>query len=106
MSQRTILPANTASMNGNTPHLKDAGAKHEKLPRRGRRQHGRNHDGEEFLLLKAQAQFFEADAVDALEQEQLAAGAAQAIGQQAADRRAQTTASMQQTTKWLLLFQM
>ena len=44
-------------------------------------------NGKEFLALEAVAHLLKTVAVDALEQEQLASSAAQAVGQQPADRR-------------------
>ena len=74
-------------MKGDDAHLKDAGGKDEGLPGRGRGQHGGNHHGQELLALEAGAHLLVALAVDALEQEEFAAGPAQSVGQQAADGR-------------------
>jgi hypothetical protein len=88
--KRERQPANHAATKdrqheGGGLHLEDAGGKDESLPRRGRGQHGRDHHGQKLLVLEAGAHFFVAFAVDALEQEEFAAGAAQAVGKQAAD---------------------
>ncbi len=69
---------------GDDAHLEDAGAELEELDRHGRRAHGGQHDGEELLLFKAVPQALVALAVDALEQKELAAGAAEVVRQQAA----------------------
>ena len=55
------------------------------LDRHGRGAHGRKHDGEELLLFEAVAQLFVALAVDALEEKELAAGAADVVGDHASD---------------------
>ena len=51
------------------PHLKDARGEHADFPRRGRGQHRRDHDGQEFLPFKPVAHLFEMLAIDLLEQE-------------------------------------
>ena len=70
---------------GEDAHLEDAGGELKEFDRHGRGAHGGEHDCEELLFFKAVAEALEAVAVDALEQEELAAGAAEIVGQQAAD---------------------
>lgn len=70
---------------GDNAHFKDAGGKDEHLPGGRGRQHGGNHDGEEFLTLEAEADAVEARTVNAFEEEELSAGAPESIGQESAD---------------------
>lgn len=68
-------------------HFKDAGGELEELERGGRRAHGGDEDGEEFLALEAVAHALVALTVDALEKKELAAGAADHEGNDGADGR-------------------
>ena len=70
---------------GDGLHFKDAGGELEELDGHGRGHHGGDHDGEELLFFEAVAEFFVALAVDAFEQEELSAGAADVVGEQRAD---------------------
>src|ERR1700733_1383569 len=67
-------------------HLKYSGGEDKQLERRRRREHGRHHQGKKFLLFKTVTDALELGFVEALEQEQFAAGAAQAVRNQAAQR--------------------
>src|SRR5215469_15560538 len=58
-------------------HFEDSGGELEELHRHRRGHHRRNHDGEKLLLLEAVAKAFIALAIDALQQEELATGAAE-----------------------------
>jgi hypothetical protein len=79
------LAAEDGKEKGNGLHLEDTGGELEELERGGRREHGRDHDGEELLALEAVADALVAFAVDALEEKELAAGATDEEGDERAD---------------------
>src|SRR5260370_33642337 len=64
-------------------HLKDACGEDKQLERRWRRQSGGKHQCQELLAFEAVADALELGFVNAFEQEQLTAGAAQIVRQQA-----------------------
>ena len=70
------------------PHLEYAGRQKKQFERGRRRQHRRNHHGEEFLAFEAVAHALEALAVDMLKQQQFASGSADSVWNQTAQRRA------------------
>ena len=79
------LSAEDGQNERNQLHLEDAGGELEEFERGGGRKHRRNHDGEELLALEAVANLLVALAVDALEQEELAASATDEEGNQRAE---------------------
>ena len=81
------MPRGDGQEVGEHAHFEDARGQLKNLDRHGGRAHGGQHDGKKLLLFKAVAQGFVTRAVDAFEQEELAAGAAQVVGQHAADGR-------------------
>ena len=72
---------------GDELHLEDACGELEEFEGGGGGADGRDHDGEEFLALEAVAEALVALAVDALEKEEFAAGAADGEGNQRAEGR-------------------
>src|SRR6267378_5746655 len=66
-------------------HFKDSGGENQQLEGGGWGQHGRDHQGQELLLFKAVAEPQQPGLVDAFEQKQLAAGASDVKGNQAAE---------------------
>jgi hypothetical protein len=70
------------------PHFKHSGGEYKGLPRGGRGQHGGDHHGQELLALEAGSHPLVPLLIYTLEEEQFAASAAQSVGEQAADRRA------------------
>lgn len=67
-------------------HLKYAGREDNELEWSGWGQHGRYHQGQKLLLFEAIADFLQPFLVDSFQQEELTAGPAQTVGQQAAHR--------------------
>src|SRR5690348_13661687 len=79
--------ADNGQQKGNKFHFKDAGGEDQQLKWRWRRQHGRNHQGQKFLPLKAVADALELGFINALEQKEFATGAAKSKGHNASQRR-------------------